>query len=71
MLVKPQFELQPENIGKNGLVKDSAMYPVIEKRIRTSLKELGLKVTGWYDSAIEGGDGNREFFVQAVKPPED
>ena len=68
MLVKPQFELQPENIGKNGLVKDPAMYPVIEKRIRTSLKELGLKVTSWYDSAIDGGDGNREFFVQAVKP---
>jgi 23S rRNA (cytidine1920-2'-O)/16S rRNA (cytidine1409-2'-O)-methyltransferase len=41
MLVKPQFELQPENIGKNGLVKDPAMYPVIEKRIRTSLSELG------------------------------
>jgi len=71
MLVKPQFELQPENIGKNGLVKDPHMYPVIEKRIRTSLKELGLKVTGWYDSAIEGGDGNREFFVQATKPLED
>jgi len=70
MLVKPQFELQPENIGKNGLVKDPAMYPVIEKRIRTSLKELGLKVSGWYDSAIEGGDGNREFFVQATKPAE-
>ena len=68
MLVKPQFELQPENIGKNGLVKDPAMYPVIEKRIRTSLSELGLKVTGWYDSAIDGGDGNREFFVQATKP---
>ena len=71
MLVKPQFELQPESIGKNGLVKDPAMYPVIENRIRTSLKELGLNVTGWYDSAIEGGDGNREFFVQAVKPLED
>ena len=71
MLVKPQFELQPENIGKNGLVKDPAMYPVIEKRIRTSLSELGLKVTGWYDSVIDGGDGNREFFVQALKPLED
>jgi 23S rRNA (cytidine1920-2'-O)/16S rRNA (cytidine1409-2'-O)-methyltransferase len=71
MLVKPQFELQPENIGKNGLVKDPAMYPVIENRIRTSLSELGLKVTGWYDSAIDGGDGNREFFVQATKPLED
>ena len=68
MLVKPQFELQPENIGKNGLVKDPAMYPVIEKRIRTSLTELGLTVTGWYDSAIDGGDGNKEFFVQASKP---
>ena len=71
MLVKPQFELQPENIGKNGLVKDPAMYPVIEKRIRTSLTELGLTVTGWYDSAIDGGDGNKEFFVQAVKPLDD
>jgi hypothetical protein len=28
-------------------------------------------VTGWYDSAIDGGDGNREFFVQALKPLED
>ena len=67
MLVKPQFELQPENIGKHGLVKGPAMYPVIEKRIRTACTELGLRVTGWYDSAIEGGDGSREFFVQAVK----
>jgi 23S rRNA (cytidine1920-2'-O)/16S rRNA (cytidine1409-2'-O)-methyltransferase len=28
---------------------------------------VGLKVVGWYDSAIEGGDGNREFFVHATK----
>jgi hypothetical protein len=34
----------------------------------TSLSELGLEVTGWFDSAIDGGDGNREFFVQATKP---
>jgi len=30
-----------------------------------------LTVTGWYDSAIDGGDGNKEFFVQAVKPLDD
>jgi 23S rRNA (cytidine1920-2'-O)/16S rRNA (cytidine1409-2'-O)-methyltransferase len=29
---------------------------------------LGLHVTAWLNSPIEGGDGNREFFVQASWP---
>ena len=65
MLVKPQFELQPEHIGKGGLVRDQASYAVVEKRIRECLAELGLEVMGWIDSPIAGGDGNREFFVHA------
>ncbi|MBI2769438.1 MAG: TlyA family RNA methyltransferase [Burkholderiales bacterium] len=67
MLVKPQFELQPENIGKHGLVKDPADYAVVEKRLRDACAALGLKVIGWHDSAITGGDGNREFFIHAKK----
>ena len=67
MLVKPQFELQPGQIGKGGIVRDPALYAEVEQRIRTCCKEQGLKVVGWYDSAIEGGDGNREFFVHATK----
>ena len=65
MLVKPQFELQPGQVGKHGIVRDTALYAFVEDRIRTSLAALGLKVTGWQDSVIEGGDGNREFFVHA------
>ena len=65
MLVKPQFELQPGQVGKGGIVKDASLYPFIEERLRTALTGLGLRVSAWLDSPIEGGDGNREFFVQA------
>jgi 23S rRNA (cytidine1920-2'-O)/16S rRNA (cytidine1409-2'-O)-methyltransferase len=65
LLVKPQFELQPAQIGKHGLVKDPVSYAVVEQRIRDCCAALGLSVRGWFDSAITGGDGNREFFVHA------
>ncbi|MBS0450748.1 MAG: TlyA family RNA methyltransferase [Proteobacteria bacterium] len=67
MLVKPQFELQPGQIGKGGIVRDSALYVQVEQRIREACAQLGLRVAGWLDSAIVGGDGNREFFVHAVR----
>jgi 23S rRNA (cytidine1920-2'-O)/16S rRNA (cytidine1409-2'-O)-methyltransferase len=66
-LVKPQFELQPGQVGKGGIVKDDAMFPLVEQRLREACAELGLKVTHWFDSPIDGGDGNREFFICARK----
>ena len=65
MLVKPQFELQPGQVGKGGIVRDTGLYAVVEKRIRDCCAEQGLQVLAWLDSAISGGDGNREFFVFA------
>ena len=70
MLVKPQFELQPGQVGKGGIVRDPALYKEVEARIRNCLTELGLEVKGWLDSPIEGGDGNHEFFVHAVQGAE-
>jgi len=66
MLVKPQFELQPGQVGKGGIVRDAALYPVVEQRLRTACADAGLTVAGWFDSPIAGGDGNREFFIHAV-----
>ena len=66
-LVKPQFELQPGQVGKGGIVKDAAFYTVVEQRLRDACAELGLTVTHWFDSPITGGDGNREFFIAARK----
>ncbi|MCX9157313.1 TlyA family RNA methyltransferase [Niveibacterium sp. 24ML] len=73
MLVKPQFEVGPQGLAKGGIVRDVALYPEVEARIRAACADCGLKVQGWYDSPITGGDGNREFFVharRAVDTPE-
>lgn len=67
MLVKPQFELQPGQVGKGGIVRDASLYPFIEQRLRDACQALGLTVRDWFDSPIEGGDGNREFFIYATK----
>ena len=67
MLVKPQFELQPGQVGKGGIVRDAALYAEVEQRIRACLAELNMTVLQWLDSPIEGGDGNREFFVHAQR----
>lgn len=65
MLAKPQFELQPGQIGKGGVVRDPTLYAQVEQRLRDCCAALGLDVAGWYDSPIAGGDGNREFFLHA------
>jgi len=66
MLVKPQFELQPGQVGKGGIVRDPALYAQVEQRLRETCAQIGLQVRGWYDSPIAGGDGNREFFLYAT-----
>lgn len=63
LLVKPQFELQPADIGKGGLVKDAALYVQVQDRLTTACNDAGLDVVNWLDSPIVGGDGNREFFI--------
>jgi 23S rRNA (cytidine1920-2'-O)/16S rRNA (cytidine1409-2'-O)-methyltransferase len=65
MLAKPQFELQPGQVGKGGLVRDPALHRQVKQRLRDCCAALGLAVAGWYDSPIAGGDGNREFFIHA------
>jgi len=65
MLVKPQFELQPSDIGKGGLVKDEASYVQVEARLREACAALDLEVLGYWPSAIAGGDGNKEFWMGA------
>ena len=65
MLVKPQFELQPGQVGKGGIVRDAGLYLLVEQRLRECCAALGLQVSAWFDSPIDGGDGNHEFFMYA------
>jgi 23S rRNA (cytidine1920-2'-O)/16S rRNA (cytidine1409-2'-O)-methyltransferase len=67
LLVKPQFELQPADIGKRGLVTDPAAYERVEQRLRAACADAQLSVRDYFSSAIAGGDGNTEFFVWAQR----
>jgi 23S rRNA (cytidine1920-2'-O)/16S rRNA (cytidine1409-2'-O)-methyltransferase len=67
MLVKPQFELNFGQVGKGGIVREAALYEQVEKRVREAYVEQGLTVHAWLESPIQGGDGNREFFIHASK----
>lgn len=65
VLVKPQFELQPADIGKGGLVRDESAFERVQTRLRDACAGCGLAVLDWFASPIAGGDGNREFFIRA------
>jgi len=65
-LVKPQFEVGREGLGKNGIVKDEALFAVVEEKIRDCARAIGAwSVEDYFASSIEGSDGNKEFFVFA------
>ncbi|OHV87128.1 TlyA family RNA methyltransferase [Mesorhizobium sp. ORS 3428] len=68
LLVKPQFEAGRDAIGKGGLLRD----PSEAQRVATGLRDWlagcsGWRVLGLHPSPIEGGDGNHEFLLGAIK----
>lgn len=62
-LVKPQFEVGPEGLGKNGIVKDLRLYEQVKASIESCVYENGKKVISYFESELEGKDGNKEFFI--------
>jgi 23S rRNA (cytidine1920-2'-O)/16S rRNA (cytidine1409-2'-O)-methyltransferase len=67
LLIKPQFELGPKALARGGLVKDATQYPLLEVKAREAAAALGWQLRGYFESAITGGDGNKEFFLWATK----
>ncbi len=62
-LVKPQFECGPENLDKNGIVKNKKVYAEIEIKIKKLFQDHFGNVTDYFESAVPGKDGNLEFFI--------
>jgi 23S rRNA (cytidine1920-2'-O)/16S rRNA (cytidine1409-2'-O)-methyltransferase len=65
-LIKPQFEANRRG-SKKGIVRDTAVHAAVCDDIGAFLTALGWRVGGVVLSAILGGDGNREFFVEAER----
>ena len=67
-LVKPQFEVGRDNLGKGGIVRDAHLGERTAADIATWLEAgTGWRVGGVILSPIEGGDGNREFLIGATR----
>jgi len=69
-LVKPQFEVGPERVGKGGVVKDEGARQAALDGVRGFLEAAGWRVQGAIDSPVEGADGNREYLLHARAPGE-
>ena len=64
VLIKPQFELQPEDIGPGGIVRDPELHRRAVDKIRDFVtQELGKEWMGVADSPITGMEGNKEFLA--------
>lgn len=68
-LVKPQFEVGPDRVGKGGLVTDEAARAGALEDVKAWLAGVGWTVQAAADSPIAGGDGNREHLLWAKKGP--
>ena len=63
MLVKPQFEVGREKIGRNGVVENEEYHDEAIKKIISFSKEGGYELLGVEDSQIRGTKGNKEFLM--------
>jgi 23S rRNA (cytidine1920-2'-O)/16S rRNA (cytidine1409-2'-O)-methyltransferase len=65
VLVKPQFEVGRENVGKGGIVRDAEAHETAVERVRATVAELGGAEMEVIESPILGAEGNREFLLHA------
>lgn len=62
-LIKPQFEVGKGEVGKGGIVTDTAKHQQVIDQINHAAEALGLRVQGVAESPVRGAEGNREFLA--------
>ncbi len=63
ILIKPQFEVGRGEVGKGGIVSDTAQHARVIAEVNAAARALDLRVVGVIESPIHGADGNREFLA--------
>jgi len=66
-LVKPQFELGPEKVGRGGVVRDTVLQTEAVEAVAETARSLGLSVLGVAPSRIKGPKGNQEYFLRLAR----
>jgi 23S rRNA (cytidine1920-2'-O)/16S rRNA (cytidine1409-2'-O)-methyltransferase len=70
-LIKPQFEVGRERVGKGGVVRDVADRRRVLVEVGESARKLGASVLGYASSGLPGPKGNLETFVWLAEPARD
>src|SRR5215472_10508868 len=65
ILIKPQFELKREDIGKGGIVRDVLLHERAIDSVKNAAGLLGLECLGVMPSRLAGAEGNQEYFLHA------
>ncbi|RFC41804.1 MAG: 23S rRNA (cytidine1920-2'-O)/16S rRNA (cytidine1409-2'-O)-methyltransferase [Verrucomicrobia bacterium] len=69
VLIKPQFELRREEVGRGGVVKEAALHARAVERVQNWVAgHAGVVWKGVIESPIRGGDGNVEYLAWIGKP---
>lgn len=66
-LVKPQFEVGRQHVGRGGIVRDPIRRQRAVEEIRQFAEGLGFQCKGTFESPLCGRDGNVEFFIYLKK----
>jgi 23S rRNA (cytidine1920-2'-O)/16S rRNA (cytidine1409-2'-O)-methyltransferase len=64
ILIKPQFEVGRDDVGKGGIVRDESLHRAACDKVRIAVESLGYH-TELIDSPITGAEGNKEFLLHA------
>lgn len=62
-LIKPQFELKREDVGRGGIVRELALHEKAQQKMVRFAETAGHRVIGLVPSTITGTEGNQEFFI--------
>jgi 23S rRNA (cytidine1920-2'-O)/16S rRNA (cytidine1409-2'-O)-methyltransferase len=66
-LIKPQFDVGREEVGKGGVVRDPALHARVCDEVRGWFEQGGWRVQGIVESPITGPEGNIEFLISAQR----
>jgi 23S rRNA (cytidine1920-2'-O)/16S rRNA (cytidine1409-2'-O)-methyltransferase len=62
-LIKPQFELQRQDVARGGVVRDAQLHEKAKDKIAGFVTAAEHEIVGLVPSTITGTDGNQEFFI--------
>ena len=68
-LIKPQFEVGRERLGKGGIVKEEKHRQFAIEKVVMSANSCGFTLQGIIPSPITGGDGNTEYLACFIRNP--